>query len=336
MMHRIATLATLVLVAAASAQPAQGPKIEKADFKDPGKLEYRFKKGETETYLTETKTDTKTGVQVMGQEMNINAKGTTRQLMTLKALEDGVPAKVEVVTDHIQMKQSIDGGMFAVDVTVDDKKIKATSGDQVLVDTEGGKVDNPMVEQFTQGVAHLGKKAVVMVGPDGRYGDKVEGDADVAKFFRDMPDQTLFPIVFRSLEGVKVGDTWEVETETRSMQQMVLTKPVKVKTTYKVVGGATVDGVHCTEIEFTSVVKATNIEATTKQGGQEMKMKIGSMAWSMSGKAYYDPARNRPIYATTKGSVEVEAAMDVPQAGNTDVKVVVDLSATIRHNAPWK
>ncbi len=335
MMRRIAPIAALFLAAIASAQPTPGPKIEKADFKDPGKLEYRFKKGETETFLTEAKTHTQTAVQVMGQEMNINAKGTTRQYMTLKVLDDAVPTRVEVVTDHIQMKQSVDGGMFAMDITVDDKKIKATSGDQVLADTEG-KIDNPMVEQFTRGIEHLGKKAVVLVGPDGRFGEKIEGDPVAVKFLRDLPDQTLFPVVFRSLEGLKVGDTWEVETETRSMQQMELTKPVKVKTVYKIVGGATVDGVRCTEIAFSSILKASNIEATTTQAGQEMKMKIGAMSWNMSGTAYYDPACNRPIYSATKGVVEVEASMDVPQAGETDVKVVVDLTAVSWHNVPWK
>jgi hypothetical protein len=335
MIRRIAPLVALCIATAAAAQPDKGPKIEKIDFKDPGKLEYRFTKGQTESYLTETKTDTKTAVSVAGQEMNISAKGTVRQLQTMKALDDAVPAKVEVVTEHIQMKQSVDGGMFAVDITVDDKKVKATSGGQVLVDSEG-PVDNRMLEQFMQGIEHFGKKAVILINPDGRFTDKIEGDAVAVKFLRDQPEKSLFPVVWKPGDGFKVGDTWEVESETRSMQQMELLKPIKIKTVYKIVGSATVDGVPCTEIESTSSLKATDLEATIKQMGQDMKMKIAAVAWTMKGRAFYDPAKNRPVFGTVKGTVEVEASMDVQGAGQTDVKVAVDLDSTIRHNAPWK
>ncbi|MBM3492834.1 MAG: hypothetical protein FJX72_00715 [Armatimonadetes bacterium] len=335
MMRSSLTVLAILLAAAASAQPAKGPKIEPADFKDPGKVAYKFTKGQVETWVSETTTNTKTAVSLAGQEMNIAAKGTIRQLSTLKALDDSVPTKVEFVTDHVKMNMSVDAGMFAADITVDDKKVKATSGDQVLVDSEAG-VSNPMIEQFVEGVQHLGKKAIVLITPEGRNGDKVEGDAEAVKHIKALPDQTLLPVFWKQLEGLKVGDTWETESEMRSMQQMELLKPIKIKTTYKVLGGAKVDGVQCVEIEFRSAIKATNLEGTTKQAGQEMKMKIGSMAWDMVGKAYYDPAKNRPIYAVTKGSVEIEAAMEIPNAGETDVKVVVDLNATVTHNAPWK
>ncbi|NLI00823.1 MAG: hypothetical protein GX446_15180 [Chthonomonadales bacterium] len=335
MMRRIAPALALLMAMAAGAQTAKAPKIEKADFKDPGKVAYRFAKGQTESYLTETVTDTKTAVQVMGQEMNINAKGTTRQYMTIKVLDDAVPTKAEVSTEHMQMKQSVDGGMFAMEITVDDKKIKATMGDQVLVDSEGG-VSNPMIEQFTTGLEVLGKKAIVLIEPDGRIGSKIEGDPEAAKYLRNLPDQTVFAIVWKQLEGLKPGDTWDIESELRTMQQLELAKPIKLKTTYKVVGGASVDGVECIEIESRSVVKATDVEAITKQAGQEMKMKLASMAWEMTGRAFYDPAKNRSVYGTTKGTVEIEGSMDVDQAGKTDVKVIVDLNGTVRLNAPWK
>jgi hypothetical protein len=334
MIRRLAPVVALLVAGAAYAQP-KGPKIEPTDFKDPGKVTYRFAKGSTETYLVETTTTTKTAVQIAGQDIDVTSKGTLKWLTSLKALDDAVPTKMEVLTEHVKLNQTVESPMFSADITVDDKKVKATSGGQVLVDSSTGET-NPMLEQFTQGTEHLGKKAVVLVNPDGRHELKIEGDPAAVKQVKSMPDRSLFPIVWKQAEGLKVGHTWDAESEITTMQQLELLKPIKMKTSYKVLGSAKVDGVTCMEVEFRSTLKVSNFEATAKQSGQDMKLNVASMAWEIQGKAYYDPAKNRPVYATSKGTVEIESTMDMPGAGQGAVKVLVELTSTTTHNAPWK
>jgi len=220
------------------------------------------------------------------------------------------------------------------EVTVEDRKVKVTSNGQVLYDSESG-TENPMAAQFAQAAQVIGKKVVITVDTDGRAGKKLEGDAEAIKRMKYVAEQGIFPVIWKGQSGLKVGDTWEIETEMSAMESLELKTPAKFKTTYKVLGGALVDGVYCVEIETAMTGKAANLEATTEQSGMQMQLKIPSMVFSMKGRAYYDPAQNRVVFADQKGTVEIEASGDVAGAGNLDLKVSVDTHNVLRYNVPW-
>lgn len=330
----LGTALLLVLALPALAQETKKPTIEPMDFKDPGPVGYKFVKGKTETYTTESTAKSVVGVQVMGQDMTITTQSTMKTRTSITPLEDGAPVKVEVVTDRAKGKTKVDNPMMPVDVTIDDNKIKVTSGDQVLYDSESGE-ENPMAAQFAQGTGYIGKKATFTLDANGRAGEKMEGDKDAVRMFQSAAAQGIFPIVWKGQEGLKVGDTWEIESELKVMERMELKKPLKIKATYKVLGMAKVDGVPCVEIEVAVNGKATDLEAQMEQMGQQMNLTIPSATFRYTGKAYYDPAQNRPIYAEMKGVVEMEAKGDIPGAGSMDLKVSVDSSSVTRHNQPW-
>lgn len=333
-LHRLVVLGLVLAAAPLVAQEIKTPKIEPTDFKDPGPVAYKFAKGKAESYTAETVTKSIVGVQVAGQEMTITTTGTTRTRTVYTPLNEETPTKVEIVTEHIRMKQNVDNPMMPAEVTVEDKKVKVTSGGQVLYDSESG-TESPMAAQFAQAAQVIGKKVVLTVDADGRAGKKLEGDPDAVKRMRYMAEQGIFPIIWKGQSGLKVGDTWEVEVELSALESMELKQPVKFKSTYKVLGGALVDGVYCVEIETVITGKAANLEATTEQSGMQMQLKIPSMVFSMKGRAYYDPAQNRVIFADQKGTAEFEASGDVGGAGNLDLKVNVDTRNVLRYNVPW-
>lgn len=335
MLRRFAVIPVLtLLVTAGLAQEAKKAKIEPADFKDPGPVAYKFTKDQTESYTTYMTTKSVVGVQVAGQDMTITTNGTTRARTSYKVLDASGPTKVEIVTDHLKMKQTVDTPMMVAEVTADDTKVKVTSGGQVIYDSESG-ADNPMASQFTQATKHIGKKVVITVDENGKAGPKVEGDAEAVKALRDVVSQGIFPVIWSGQSGLKVGDTWDIETELATMQQIELKKPMKIKNSYKVLGGALVDGAPCVELEVRGSAKASDMIATTEQGGMQIELKIGSMTMTMTGKAYYDPAKNRVVYADMKGTVEFEASGDIGGAGSMAIKATVDLAQVLRHNEPW-
>lgn len=329
-------VAIFILFAAAPllAQEVKTPKIEPADFKDPGPVAYKFTKGKAESYTTEVLSKSVVGVHVGGQEMTITTTGTIRTRVVLTPQDDAVPTKVEVLTEHIRMKQDVDNPMMAVQVTVEDRKAKVTSGGQVLWDSESGS-DNPMAAQFTRALKMIGKKVVVTVDADGRAGKEIVGDADVVKLLRAMVNQGIFPVMWKGQTSLKVGDTWEVEMEMSALESIELKSPAKFKASYKVLGGAMVDGVYCVEIETNVAGKAVDMEATTEQGGMPMALKIARMATTMKGRAYYDPAQNRVVFADQKGTVEMEASGEAGPVGSMDLKVTGDVRNITRYNVPW-
>lgn len=316
------------------AQDVKSPKIEPADFKDPGPVAYKFIKGKKESYTTESVTKTNVGVSVMGQEMTINTEGTSRSRTVYTVLDDGSPARVEMVTERMRVKQKVDNPMMPVEVTIEDKKITAKSGDQVVYDSEKGG-DDAMAAQFTQAVRMLGEKVILTVDPNGKAGSKFEGDPEVVKLVRGSVSQGVFPVIWANQSSLKVGDTWEVETETQFMERVELKAPTKMKVAYKVLGGAKVDGVECVELEVTVANKLSNLEASMEQGGMQIDLKIASMAVNMKGKAYYDPAQNRVIFADMKGTVEMEATGEFAGAGNMEFKAHTDVRTVTRYNVPW-
>jgi hypothetical protein len=335
MTARRAFIVLLALMAApVLSQEAKKPKIEPTDFKDPGPVAYRFKKGQTESYTTTSDAKSVVGIQVGGQEMTITTKGTTRGRLTITPVDDAVPTKVELVTDKLQAKQTVETPMATIEVVIQDKKVKATSGGQVVFDSETG-ADNPMAAQFTQSTKILGKKVVATVDANGVVGPKLEGEADVAKQMQDVVGQGLFPVVWKGQSGLKPGDSWEVESELTVMQTMELKAPVKLKSAFKVLGAVLLDGVPCVDVEVRNTAKASDLEAVMTQGGVKSNVKILSLGIQMAGHAYYDPARNRVVYADTKGVVDFEAMGDVPGAGSIAMKVHVDSSSAIRYNEPW-
>jgi len=335
MLRRAITLALALVAVPALSQDTKAPKIEPTTFKDPGKVAYKFVKGQSDSYVTETTTKTVIAVEVAGQNINITTDGSGRARVVYTPLDDAVPTKMEVVTDHIKMKQNIDNPMMPVVVTIDDKKIKATSNGQVVYDSETGET-NPMAEQFIQGVKHLGKKATVAVDADGRAGGAVEGDPAAVKQLKELIGQGLYPILWKGQAGLNVGDTWEVVTELKTMQEIALKTPVKITNTYKVVGAVLLDGVPCIEISTRSVGKASNLDCTMEQGGMAFQLKIESLAMDLSGRALFDPAKGRPVYSDNKGTVEFAASGDVPQAGGQmAIKANMSVKATQRLNAPW-
>jgi hypothetical protein len=73
-----------------------------------------------------------------------------------------------------------------------------------------------------------------------------------------------------------------------------------------------------------------------EQGGVAFQLRIESLAMDISGRAFYDPTKGRPVYGDNKGTVEFAASGDVPQAGGQiAIKANVNVKATQRLNAPW-
>lgn len=335
MTARRALIVLLALMAApVLSQEAKKPKIEPTDFKDPGPVAYRFKKGQTESYTTTADAKSVVGIQVGGQEMTITTKGTTRGRLTITPMDDAVPTKVELATDKLQAKQTVETPMATIEVVIEDKKVKATSGGQVVFDSETG-ADNPMAAQFTQSTKVLGKKVVATVDPNGVVGPKLEGDPDVVKPMREVTGQGLFAVVWKGQSGLKPGDSWQVESELTIMQAMELKAPVKLKSAFKVLGAVLLDGVPCIDIEVRNTAKASDLQAAMTQGPVAASMKVPSLSFETTGHAYYDPARNRVVYAEMKGVVDVEAEGDVPGAGSMAMKIHVDSTSAIRYNEPW-
>lgn len=334
MLRRAFMLALTLVAVQALAQDVKRPKIEPTDFKDPGPVALKFIKGQSESYITTSATKTVVGVEVAGQEMTITTKGNIRSRSVYTPLDDAVPTKLEIVTDRIKGTQTVDNPMMAMEITFDNEKIKATSGGQVVYDSEKGG-ENAMAEQFTQGIKHLGKKATVVVDANGVAGKTIEGDPEAVKNLRELVGQGLFPVHWKAQTGLKVGDTWVVETEMRSMQNMTLKQPIKLKTSYKVLGAVLLDGVPCIDLEVVSAAKGSDIESDMEQGGMQIKLKIASISMSFKGHAYYDAAKGRVVYADSKGAVEFDAAGDVQGAGQITMKVAADIATITQHNAPW-
>jgi len=333
--RRTAVFALLAAALPALAQqPAKTPKIEPTDFKDPGKITIKYVQGQKERYVTTTIAKAVIGVEVAGQPFTISNDSTNRGQTTFTVADVGPPAKIEIVTDHIQSRTKVDNPMMPVEITINDKNVKAVSNGQVLYDSAKGG-DNAMAAQFTEAVKQLGKKVTITADADGKAGSKLEGDPEAMETMGELLGQGLYGVIFKGQTGFAVGDTWDVETEIRAMQAMKMKQPLKLKNAYKVRGTALVDGVPCLHIETTTTAKGSDLDAVMKQAGMEVDTKLSSFGLTMTGNVYFDPVQSRAVYTDGKGTVEFVAVGDVPGAGKLDMKAVIDIKSSSWMNAAW-